>query len=434
MGTLLLLIVLLFEIGFAIYCMATKQNHKKLKNWIRIAVFAIFILLTLSSVIVWSFRWVMLAVLLFLLALNGTVSLVRNKTNIQTYKTSSIVWKSIVMTAVFVFALAPAIVFPQHPSPKVTGKYDVATASYTYTDKNRIDEFSDKKQNRFVNVEFWYPKNANGTYPLLVFSHGAYGIKASNTSTYTELASHGYVVVSIDHPYHSFYTASADGTKTLINTNYNREVSNANKEGVYTRKELYGLIQKWMKLRTDDMNFVLDTILNKSKNNPSSVYQKINTEKIGVFGHSMGGSASVWLGRERNDIDAVVNIDAPFFSELVYKKDVGDFAASSKAYKTPIFNLYSDDVWGQLDSNSTYAANKLNNKNFKEAYTVHFQGTKHLSLTDLPLFSPLLANSLQDGKADIDPYYCVETENKLILEFFDYELKGIGHFAPKKTY
>ncbi|OCA92085.1 alpha/beta hydrolase family protein [Pseudobacillus wudalianchiensis] len=434
MGTLLLLLVLVFEIGFAIYCMATKQNHKKLKNWIRISVFAVFILLTLSSVIVWSFRWVMLAVLLFLLALKGTVSLVRNKTNKQTYKTSSIVWKSIVMTAVFVFALAPAIVFPQHPSPKVTGKYDVATASYTYTDKNRIDEFSDKKQNRFVNVEFWYPKNANGTYPLLVFSHGAYGIKASNTSTYTELASHGYVVVSIDHPYHSFYTASADGTKTLINTNYNREVSNANKEGVYTRKELYGLIQKWMKLRTDDMNFVLDTILNKSKNNPNSVYQKINTEKIGVFGHSMGGSASVLLGRERNDIDAVVNIDAPFFSELVYKKDMGDFAASSKAYKTPIFNLYSDDVWGQLDSNSTYAANKLNNKSFKEAYTVHFQGTKHLSLTDLPLFSPLLANSLQGGKADVDPYYCIETENELILEFFDYELKGIGHFAPKKTY
>lgn len=69
-------------------------------------------------------------------------------------------------------------------------------------------------------MEFWYPKNADGTYPLLVFSHGAYGIKTSNGSTFTELASHGYVVVSIDHPYHSFYTQSEDGIVTMINSDF----------------------------------------------------------------------------------------------------------------------------------------------------------------------------------------------------------------------
>ena len=37
MGILLLLIALIFEIAFAIYCMVTKQNHKKIKNWMRIA-------------------------------------------------------------------------------------------------------------------------------------------------------------------------------------------------------------------------------------------------------------------------------------------------------------------------------------------------------------------------------------------------------------
>ncbi len=54
-----------------------------------------------------------------------------------------------------------------------------------------------------------------------------------------------------------------------------------------------------------------------------------------------------------------------------------------------------------------------------------------------PLFSPILAklaNILQGGKADIDQYYCIETENELILKFFDYELKGIGHFTPNETY
>ncbi|MCJ8007130.1 alpha/beta hydrolase family protein [Lederbergia wuyishanensis] len=434
MATLLLCIVLILEIAFAIYCIVTKQNHKKLKNWSRIAIFIAFVILTLSPVIVWSFRWVMIAILLFILAIKSTISLICNKANYRVYNTSKIVWKFILIILAFIFALTPAIVFPQHSSPKVTGEYEVATATYTYIDQNRIEEFTDKGKNRFVNVEFWYPKHADGTYPLLVFSHGAYGVKASNTSTYTELASHGYVVVSIDHPYHSFYTSSEDGTPVLINEDYNREVTNANKDGFYTKKETYELIQKWMKLRTDDMNFVIDTILEKVKSDNNPIYQHINTDKIGVFGHSMGGAASVWLGRERNDISAIVNIDAPFFSEFVYKKDIDDFVASDEAYTTPLLNIYSDDVWEQLNSNSTYIANKLDNKQFKETNTVHFKGAKHLSLTDLPLFSPILANVLQGGKASIDPYYCIENENELILSFFDDKLKGVGHFTPQETY
>jgi len=432
MATLILLLALIFEIAFAIYSIVTKENHKKLKNWIRIGIFAAFVILTLSSVIVWSFRWVMLAALLFILALKSTVSLIRKKT--PHYKTASVVWKSIFILLGLVFTAAPALVFPQYESPKVTGDYAVATATYTYVDKNRVEEFTDTGANRFVNVEFWFPENADGSYPLLVFSHGASGIKTSNASTYNELASHGYVVASIDHPYHSFYTSSEDGTTALINSDYNLEVSNANKEGVYNKEETYGLIQKWMKLRTDDMNFVIDTILAKTKTDNDFVYQHIDTDKMGVFGHSMGGAASVWLGRERDDIRAVVNIDAPFFSDLVYKKEIDDYVAKSEAFSTPLLNIYSDDVWNQLDSNSTYVANKLDNEQFKDAFTVHFKGAKHLSLTDLPLFSPILANILQGGKADIDKYYSIETENKLILQFFDYELKGIGQFTPKKTY
>ncbi|MFE3572966.1 alpha/beta hydrolase family protein [Lysinibacillus sp. NPDC059133] len=434
MGILLLLMALIFEIVFAIYCMTNKQKHKKIKNWIRIAVFIVFVILTASSVIVWSFRWVMLAILLFLLAVNGTVSLILKKTNIKPYKTSNIVWKSIMMILIFVFVFSPIIIFPQHPSPKVTGEYEVATTTDTYVDKNRIEEFTNKGDNRFVNVEFWYPKNADGTYPLLVFSHGAYGIKTSNRSTYTELASHGYVVVSIDHPYHSFYTRTEDGTVAMISPDFRDEFEKNMNKGVYSNEERYNIIQKWMKLRTDDMNFVIDTILKKSKNDKNPLYQHINTEKIGVFGHSMGGAASVWLDRERNDISAVVNIDAPFFSELVYKKEMDDFVASSKDFTTPLLNIYSDDVWGQLENNSIYIANKPNNEHFKDAYTTHFKGAKHLSLTDLPLFSPILANILQGGKADIDQSYCIETENELILKFFDFELKGIGHFTPEETY
>lgn len=434
MGMILFFIALIVEIAFTVYGVVTKKNHQKVRNWLRVASFITFAILVCTPVIDWSFRWVLLAALLFILAAIGTISLLRNKASKHDYKTSRMVTKAVIMTLLLILSLTPALVFPQHKQPAMTGQYEVTTASYTYIDPNRIEELTDNATNRAVNVQYWYPENADGTYPLLVFSHGASGIKTSNSSTFRELASHGYVVCSIDHPYHSFYTASDTGTTTLINSGYYKEVSDANKDGIYTREQVYSLIQKWMKLRTDDMNFVIDTIIEKSQNDEDAVYQHVSIDKLGVFGHSMGGAASVWLGRERNDVSAVVNIDAPYFSELVYDRNTDDFAPRDEAYTTPILNIYSDDVWDQLGSNSTYVANNTANENFEEAYTVHFQGAKHMSLTDLPLFSPLLANMLQGGKATIDPYYSIETANELIVKFFDYTLKGADRFTAEETY
>lgn len=62
-----------------------------------------------------------------------------------------------------------------------------------------------------------------------------------------------------------------------------------------------------------------------------------------------------------------------------------------------------------------------------------------MSYTDLPLFSPLLANQLSgisggSSKANVDKYYCIETMNKLVLEFFNSYVKGQGSFSDKEYY
>ncbi|HBU81010.1 MAG TPA: alpha/beta hydrolase [Paenibacillus sp.] len=434
MEILILIVTLVFELAIAVYSIVTKQSRSKIKSWTRIAMFIGFMMLILGKVVVWDFTWCLFQGLLFILAFKEIVALLRKKKHTPRYKTFSTIWKFLLLAPIIVVTLVPVLLFPQYRLPQVTGPYPVVTATYSYVDKNRIEEFTDQGDNRFVNVEFWYPEQAEGTYPLLVFSHGAFGIKTSNTSTFTELASHGYVVVSIDHPYHSFYTVSEDGKVVTINPEYMQEFNNANKGG-YSLGEYLELNQKWMKLRTDDMDFVMDTILEQAEQKKDSVYERIDTQKIGVFGHSMGGTASVALSRERDDIDAVVNIDGPFFSELVYDKVMNELTSKSEAFTIPLLNVYSDDVWIQLDSSSTYIANRISNENFKGAHNVHFKGAKHLSLTDLPLFSPILTNLLQEGrKADIDKYYVIETQNELILRFFDYVLKNQGQFAPKATY
>ncbi|PZD94714.1 alpha/beta hydrolase [Paenibacillus sambharensis] len=434
MEILVLVVTLVCELAIAVHSIAFKQSRGKIKSWTRIAIFVGFVGLIFGKVVVWGFTWGLFTGLLFILAFKEMITLLRKQKHSSPYKVFSTIWKFLLLALTVVITLVPALLFPQHRLPQVTGTYAVATATYSYVDKNRIEEFTDQDDNRIVNVEFWYPEQADGPYPLLVFSHGAFGIKTSNTSTFTELASHGYVVVSIDHPYHSFYTVSEDGKVVTVNHDYMQEVNNANKTGVYSLGEYFELTQKWMKLRTDDMDFVVNTILEQAAQRKETVYERIDTQKIGVFGHSMGGAASVALSRERDDIDAVVNIDAPFFSELVYDEAANELIAKSEPYTIPLLNVYSDDVWVQLDSSSTYIANKVSNTNFKGAYTVHFKGAKHLSLTDLPLFSPILANLLQGGKAEIDKYYAIETQNELILRFFDYALKNQGQFTPKATY
>lgn len=173
-----------------------------------------------------------------------------------------------------------------------------------------------------------------------------------------------------------------------------------------------------MKLRTDDMSLVIDTVVEMAaQDNAPAVYQLIDPAKIGVFGHSMGGAASVWLGRERDDISALVNLDGPLFSELRLNRKADHFIAANEAYTIPLLNIYSDDVWKQLDYVTVYAGNKTADHTFSESYSVHFQGANHMSLTDLPLFSPILANMMPVGKAVIDKYYCIETMNQLVLQF-----------------
>ncbi len=72
-----------------------------------------------------------------------------------------------------------------------------------------MESFRDDGAFRQVAVQFWYPATEKEErFPLVVFSHGAFGYRMSNYSTYMELASNGgYVVLqcgaSLFMPYFS---------------------------------------------------------------------------------------------------------------------------------------------------------------------------------------------------------------------------------------
>lgn len=85
---------------------------------------------------------------------------------------------------------------------------------YTWTDENREDGFTPEADYRNITVQFWYPAVTpgesapvlEGPFPLVAFSHGAFGYRMSNHSTFMESAGNGYIVASIDHTHQAFRT------------------------------------------------------------------------------------------------------------------------------------------------------------------------------------------------------------------------------------
>jgi dienelactone hydrolase len=440
MTDIILTVAFVTEAAFATYCIITKSNQRRVRSFVRIGALTAFVLLTLVSAIQWSFRWYGLTALLSVWAVLGAWTLIGKKAERNDSKTRSIVRRAIQTLLLVYLAILPALIFPQHRPPKVTGKYEVATVSYTYTDKSRVETFSNTGENRKVNVEFWYPKDA-GTYPLIVFSHGAFGIKISNTSTFMELASNGYVVCSIDHPYHSLFTVDADGHRTMVDQSFLQEVIDLN-GGKFDEGTGFKLQQKWMNLRIADINFVLDTILAKAKDTGSgAVYQMIDPRKIGLMGHSLGGESSAQVARERSDIGAVVNLDSDLHGEYLDYVN-GKYLMNDKIYPIPLLNILTDTTERLIaavpDAKDVVPVEHVT-ATAPNAYEVNLTGTDHMSVTDLPLISPFFVSMInasvpKGGGQEVNPLATIEKMNDLVLKFFNAYLKGEGSFTAAGTY
>ncbi len=421
------------ELVFAAYCIHSMSYQATSRSIMRIGAFATFVLLTMTSIIEWSPRWYAFAALLLIWALLGAIALGRKGLDGAAFRTGSVIKNGVLAFLAVLLALSPALIFPQYKPPQTTGAYDVETVTYTYTDEDRDEMYSDTGGPRRLTVQYWYPENAADKCPLIVFSHGSFGVKSSNLSLYRELASHGYVVCSIDHTYQCLFTSDTDGRVSLIDRGFMREILAEDAERDKTQS--YEYYQKWMGVRTGDLNSVVDYALNQAaSSDPDPVYALIDTTKIGVMGHSLGGSAALGIGRTRHDVGAVIALESPFMCDIIGVEN-GQFVWNEETYPVPVLNIYSDSSWSRLDQLPQYEANaELLADTNTISYNVHMRGAGHLSLTDLALTSPLLTRILNGRKAGIDTHYCLTTISRLALDFFDCYLKGRGTFVPQASY
>lgn len=227
MGLIFLIIFALAEIALVVLTF-TRFGEKAawLKNRavIRTAEAALMlgIILVPATNLKWRFFFAMgILAVRFLFA--GIMWLIkRNKATGKKKKAGSVV-NCIVSIMLIAFALVPSFIFANYGGLPTTGEFNVGTTDAILVDESRPDTFENDGSFREVPVHFFYPENAEGSFPLVVFSHGAFGYYQSNFSTYRELASNGYVVVALDHPHHAFFTKDTDGKIITVDQDFINE-------------------------------------------------------------------------------------------------------------------------------------------------------------------------------------------------------------------
>lgn len=213
-------------------------------------------------------------------------------------------------------------------TPTPTGPDNVGTRTVRLVDFLREDPFLTNGSRRELMVRFWYPASlkqackhaeytpravwsyfsqlmslplpavvtnscheapvSDGAHPVVVFTHGYTGTFTDYTFIFEELASRGYVVVSVDHTYEATAVEFPDGR--FVHSGFG---SHLGKTMIHDEDALAFALG----VRLDDLRFVVDELwrLNSTVNSPFAGRLDI---RIAVAGHSMGGLTAA-LGVER---------------------------------------------------------------------------------------------------------------------------------------
>jgi predicted dienelactone hydrolase len=352
-------------------------------------------------------------------------------------------------------ALPILLPVPNIPAP--SGPYQVGTLTFELTDTSRKELYSGKDEARRFQIQVWYPSGTNtsnertpwmqhadvyatsiseylglpsffldhlalvkipaykgisvattdGGFPIILYSHGWNGFNAQNTGQALQLASHGYVVVGIQHTYGAVVTVFEDGTIAKNNPAALPEGAPDEEYDLAAHK----LADQW----AGDMRFTLDFLREQNQDTDGRFYKLLDFSRIGVYGHSTGGGAAIQFCGTDSRCKALLGMDPfmrPVSSEVL-----------ESGVTQPSFFIFSQ-VWADnVDSHNNKLFNPFFAKSIEPYDALFIEATAHYDFSDLPLLSPLAP---QLGlKGPINGKRVTVIINDYLLSFFDMTLKGI---------
>lgn len=369
---------------------------------------------------------------------------------------------------ILVISVAIPVLFPVVNLPNPKGTYPVGTMFMSFDDLSRRDQLSPLHDYRSIPVQVWYPaadtnekKRANWInsreaislfskcrhlpnvfdhltlikthsyleanisgkekkYPVILFSGGWAMFNGQNVVQMEELASQGYIVFAVGHPYEDFACIYPNGKiipysekqSIAISADHKKAVkiaketvaNNENPEYVRTLLRNSKLYNNSARIWSEDMQFIIDKMseMNSSMSN-NIFYGKLDMSNIGAFGHSFGGAAVGQLCLDDSRVKAFINMDGSPFGDAPDKEIIQPFMIlTNEKYGKYILYGYSE-----------------NEKNF---LFVQINESEHMNFTDFNSFIPVLGK-LSGFLGNIKEERQIEIMNNFILNFFDKYLK-----------
>ncbi|WP_223198864.1 alpha/beta hydrolase family protein [Solihabitans fulvus] len=249
----------------------------------------------------------------------------------------------------------------------------------------------------------------SGGLPVILYSPPSGGDRAVNTTLVQELASHGYLVATIDHTYSDDEVEFPDGT-----------VAHRVLPARQTDQQLADEVVE----RDKDTRFVLDelTAIEHGQNPdaehhalPHGLCGALNLNQVAMFGHSLGGATAAATMLDDPRIKAGIDLDGTLFGPVVtagLDRPVMLLAHQGKTRDT-------DPSWGPFWNASA---------GWKRDFQL--QGSQHLSYTDAEVIFPQTAGVMGLTPAQlaaiigtIDPARAITVESTYVDAFFNLHLR-----------
>jgi dienelactone hydrolase len=149
------------------------------------------------------------------------------------------------------------------------------------------------------------------TFPVVLFSPGAFGTSFQYSSAIEDLVSHGYMVAAIEHTSEVFAVVFLDGKVHVYSPA--RIPKQAIPSPGSTKEEYEGKLEEWYRhnvdVRATDISFVLDKLIELNRNAGSQFSRRLDLDHVGVVGHSRGGWSAIVACRRDERLKACVNED-----------------------------------------------------------------------------------------------------------------------------
>jgi predicted dienelactone hydrolase len=290
-----------------------------------------------------------------------------------------------------------------------------------------LSMLADARTQSFENA----PIAADGSYAVVLFNHGFWFYLAQNTALMENLASHGYVAVSVAHPGDSMAVHYANGS-VVETIPYVAEERGPGERAFFSdsshaaRVESYPAFQLELRdrrvlqsLRTwrADLRAVLDDLqAGAVPGLPVGLRDRMDFSKIAFAGMSFGGAVAASACAVDARCDAAINLDGFQYDAALFDRDFGK----------PLLMVNSDWVTHRIDArpqSPELAIDDYFYERFERAglatdlYRVRVRNLRHLGFTDLPWFAPAGVRASRLG--GLDPAQAVSGVNEMILAFCD---------------